>query len=86
MNVAAAPLVRSAPVETEDDGQPGQIPPSQRVRDLPDDPTEPWSRNYGAQRAASSGEAGHAAPVRAAAIADDLPAEFRQRLAEALDP
>jgi len=32
---------------TEDDGLPPQAAPSLRVRQLPDDPSEPFSRNYG---------------------------------------
>ena len=42
--MTAAP---SAPVEMEDDGRPAQIPPSLAAHNLPDDPREPWSRNYG---------------------------------------
>lgn len=40
--VAAAP-----PIEIEDDGLPAQAPPSVHIRQMPDDPTAPWSRNYG---------------------------------------
>jgi hypothetical protein len=34
-------------VELEDDGVPVQTAPSFRVRNAPDDPTQPWSPNYG---------------------------------------
>ena len=34
-------------VELEDDGVPVQSAPSWRVRNAPDDPTQPWSPNYG---------------------------------------
>lgn len=39
--------VAAAPVELEDDGLPAQTAPSYRIRQSPDDPTAPWSRNYG---------------------------------------
>ncbi len=41
---AARPLVRR---DLEDDGIEVQTAPSLRVRAMPDDPREPWSRNYG---------------------------------------
>lgn len=34
-------------VEMEDDGLPAQTPPLMRTMRIPDDPTEPFSRNYG---------------------------------------
>jgi hypothetical protein len=34
-------------VEVEDDGLPSQLPPPVRSQQLPDDPNEPWSKNYG---------------------------------------
>ena len=40
---AAVPI----PVELEDDGRPSQLPPRVQARALPDDPTQPWSPNYG---------------------------------------
>lgn len=42
--VAAAPVI---PVEIEDDGLPAQTAPPARIRQMPDDPNAPWSRNYG---------------------------------------
>lgn len=36
-----------AKVDKEADGQPAQPPPSISIRAIPDDPREPWSRNYG---------------------------------------
>lgn len=33
----------------EDDGLPAQIPPSVRIHLHPDDPSQPWSINYGRQ-------------------------------------
>ena len=35
-------------VEVEDDGREAQLPPLRREHQLPDDPTEPFSPNYGA--------------------------------------
>jgi hypothetical protein len=33
--------------EIEEDGKPAQVPPMIRSRPLQDDPTQPWSPNYG---------------------------------------
>lgn len=35
------------PVEMEEDGRPPQLPPRVGVASAPDDPTQPWSPNYG---------------------------------------
>ena len=40
---AAVPI----PVEMEDDGRPAQLPPRAEARRGPDDPSQPWSPNYG---------------------------------------
>jgi hypothetical protein len=42
-SAAAVPI----PVEMEDDGRPAQLPPRVDVRAAPDDPSQPWSPNYG---------------------------------------
>ncbi len=42
-SAAAAPI----PVEMEDDGRPAQVPPRVDGRPTADDPTQPWSPNYG---------------------------------------
>jgi hypothetical protein len=34
-------------VEIEDDGKPAQLPPVRRMRPEEDDPSQPWSPNYG---------------------------------------
>ncbi len=34
-------------VEIEDDGKPAQAPPARRMRPEEDDPSQPWSPNYG---------------------------------------
>lgn len=72
--VAAQPPQK---VEMEDDGQEAQLPPPARVRSAPDDPSEPWSRNYGSG-AARSTELRPPSPPR-----DPAPAGRRQ-LADAL--
>jgi hypothetical protein len=38
-------------VEIEGDGLEGQLPPRRRAEDVPDDPSEPFSPNYGAMPA-----------------------------------
>ena len=48
--VMAAPASKSAhnqAAEVEEDGMPAQVAPSARRPPLPDDPSEPWSPNYG---------------------------------------
>ncbi len=40
-------VVRSPPVIMEDDGMPAQQPPRMRKGAAPDDPSEPFSPNYG---------------------------------------
>ncbi len=67
-------------VEMEDDGQEAQLPPPARVRTAPDDPSEPWSRNYGSSAARSAG--GSAAspprpqsPAGRRQVADAVPAD-----------
>jgi hypothetical protein len=42
--VAAPPLPK---LEVEDDGLPVQASPDARIHQVPDDPSQPWSRNYG---------------------------------------
>lgn len=43
----AAAAVAPAEPELEDDGRPAQTPPLMRAKPLPDDPSEPFSPNYG---------------------------------------
>jgi hypothetical protein len=57
-------VARSAPVEMEADGLPAQVAPRYR-RPMKDDPTEPWSPNYGTVRSDVS-DATAAAQVAAA--------------------
>lgn len=63
-----------AQVAMEDDGRPAQIPPLLRAKPVEDDPTEPFSPNYGPpppnmQDTAEKPE-----------IPDDLPPAFRRQL------
>jgi hypothetical protein len=47
MHVAPAPApVKAARIELEDDGRPAQVP-GRRIRPEEDDPSQPWSSNYG---------------------------------------
>jgi hypothetical protein len=79
--VAAAPT--PAQVEMEDDGQEAQLPPLRRTRAEPDDPSEPYSRNYGT--VGGSRAAGPAAPPAGRErLPSDLPPAFRRQLASAL--
>lgn len=51
--------------DVEDDGIDAQTPPSFSVRGMPDDPRQPWSRNYGkppATAAVSGSDVVHDAP------------------------
>jgi hypothetical protein len=50
--VAAAPMPQRTAdlprkVEIEDDGKPAQAPPARAMRPEEDDPSQPWSPNYG---------------------------------------
>lgn len=79
----------AADVQVEADGLPVQAAPSARIRDFPDDPSEPFSRNYGGPNPAVSVRAAIEAPVaranpkEASAIPADLPPMFRRQLAQA---
>lgn len=74
-NQYAGPRTMSAPVqrvaEMEDDGLPVQDAPPARIRQIPDDPSQPWSRNYGGRRVAS--EDSPEAVVAANEAADGYP-------------
>lgn len=61
---------RSWKVEIEEDGKPAQAPPVRRMRPDEDDPTQPWSRNYGRGDAVR--------PPLAADRDDAVPAPARQ--------
>ena len=87
---AVAAYVAKAPTaDVEADGLPTQPPPSMRIRQMPDDPSEPYSRNYGGPNPATADAAPVDAqnPVRVAkaAIPADLPAGFRRQLVAAVN-
>lgn len=74
--------------DVEDDGLPAQTPPSVRPGNASDDPSEPYSRNYGGANPSAS-----AAPLLPGPVDDhapkqqlpkDLPPAFRQKLIAAL--
>lgn len=79
--------------EIEDDGLPAQAAPRLRARPEPDDPSQPFSPNYGRvmpARSASAGTMGNPSnagslPARdgMASIPEDLPPAFRRLLADA---
>lgn len=87
---APAPVAyaRQAGVQMEDDGLPSQAPPSANIHRLPDDPSEPYSRNYGGPNPAASetkepSQATARPPLNRPAIPADLPPVFRRQLAMA---
>lgn len=81
--------VAQAVTEVEDDGLPAQTPPPARIREMADDPSEPFSRNYGGGNPSASAAppAEEHAPKRAPnpQIPSDLPPAFREKLAAAMD-
>lgn len=84
--VAAAAYAAAAPsAEVEDDGMPAQAAPSARIRQMPDDPSQPFSRNYGGSNPSPGTAPAVAIPraAAAAAIPADLPPDFRRRLVAA---
>ena len=78
-------------VPMESDGLPVQAAPSSLIRKLPDDPSQPFSPNYGGDnpaRVTPQQPAVKASDGRAAdkvAIPADLPPAFRRQLAAAAD-
>ena len=47
MSQAAKRVAVATPADVEDDGRPAQVVPGARHPRVPDDPTQPWSPNYG---------------------------------------
>ena len=92
--IARPQHLAAAVVEVEADGLPAQTPPSARLRPVPDDPSEPWSRNYGGanpSRVPIEVHDDEAPPLhktpdksRARNIPQDLPPQFRKQLAAAV--
>lgn len=87
-HASAQAVAQAAAVDVEDDGLPAQTPPSGRIRQIPDDPNEPFSRNYGGVNPSSSvsdeGAPSGKIPESEPAVPDDLPPDFRQKLVSAL--
>ena len=89
-NAAIQTRVAQAVTEVEDDGLPAQTPPSPSIRTLADDPSEPFSRNYGgANPSAVSGplaEPEQHTPLHKnlPPLPNDLPPAFRKQLATAM--
>lgn len=88
--VAQAPTV-----QMEADGLPVQAAPSVRIRAMPDDPTQPYSPNYGGANPADrrsapatvtrpNDTASTSAPMPVV-IPADLPPSFRRQLVAAVD-
>ena len=76
-------------VEMEDDGLPSQAPPFMLKRDAVDDPSEPYSPNYGggpnpAALNASGPRDKLDGEKRGPIIPHDLPADFRRQLTTAI--
>lgn len=78
-------------VQMESDGLPVQAAPSVTIRQLPDDPTQPFSPNYGGANPASTisplptVKASNDVPPFKQAIPYDLPPTFRRQLVAAVD-
>jgi len=88
---ASPTFVPRATVEMEEDGMPSQAAPPARIRQMPDDPSQPYSRNYGGSNPAGvvpvtpTVRASNEAPSTKPSIPDDLPPAFRRQLATAVD-
>ena len=97
-NAGVAPQTVAQAADVEADGLPAQTPPPARVRLAPDDPNEPFSRNYGginpsavtapqqSEPEAAEPPPAHAPPALAAqpVLPADLPADFRRKLVQAM--
>lgn len=80
--------VAQAAVDVEADGIAAQTPPPFSARQTPDDPTEPYSRNYGGVNPSAMAPPGAKAAIQhhenSPRIPDDLPPAFRQKLVTAM--
>ena len=81
-------VAQAAVIDVEDDGLPAQTPPPARVRHLPDDPSEPFSRNYGGENPSRTTTVAPEEPkaprLPQPLIPGDLPPAFRKQLAAAV--
>lgn len=84
-------VARGPAVEIEPDGLPVQAPPSARIRAMPDDPAQPYSRNYGGPNPADQSAAPVSVKVSSGTVSQptsipaDLPPSFRKQLVAAVD-
>ena len=84
-------VARGPAVEMEQDGLPVQAAPSARIRAMPDDPAQPYSRNYGGPNPADRSAAPVSVKISNGAVAEpnsipaDLPPAFRKQLVAAVD-
>jgi hypothetical protein len=83
-NVAVAQAV-----DVEADGRPAQTAPSPRLRALPDEPAEPFSKNYGGKNPSAEKRFEPVQQVNAPSqsppkIPLDLPPAFRKHLMQAM--
>jgi len=84
-------VARGPAVEMEQDGLPVQVPPSARIRAMPDDPAQPYSRNYGGPNPADQTAAPISVKVSNGTVSQpnsipaDLPPAFRRQLVAAVD-
>ncbi|HML27596.1 MAG TPA: adhesin [Hyphomicrobium sp.] len=93
-SASAAPVayVAQGPsVQMESDGLPVQAAPAATIRQLPDDPSQPFSPNYGGSNPASTipslptVKAANDVPPVKPDIPYDLPPTFRRQLVAAVD-
>jgi len=88
---SAVSVAQGPAVQMESDGLPVQAAPSVRIRQLPDDPTQPFSPNYGGVNPAASVpsrptiKASNDVPTAKPVIPDDLPPTFRTQLVTAVN-
>ncbi|MEZ5816086.1 MAG: hypothetical protein R3D44_03295 [Hyphomicrobiaceae bacterium] len=80
----APPPIQAAKVEIEADGLPAQLAPRHR-RPVKDDPTEPWSPNYGSARADAADTAPAPAKVSAVAASHQAAPVATQAVASKID-
>jgi hypothetical protein len=85
----AAYVAQGPAMAMESDGLPVQAAPSATIRQLPDDPAQPFSPNYGGDNPARNiaappvVKASSVEPPVGNSIPDDLPPLFRKQLAAA---
>ncbi len=90
-DASPAYVPRVSTVEIEEDGMPSQAAPPARIRQMPDDSSQPYSRNYGGSNPAGivpvapTVKASNESPSLKPQIPDDLPPAFRRQLAVAVD-